>query len=913
MLHIHHLLVSHPFLLSLELSTLLTRTLSTLTDTDKPVRTALLTLLTHLLPHIPPPTFQPFVRLYSTHTCSGLCSLDASIRRTSLAFLALLLDHYPTLATAAEGELLAAFDVMLRDRVGRGGSGGGENGGERKEGNSGRVKEARTGVAGEVQATLQFRVLLLQCVQRFVLLLAAAASTVDGGVERKQLDGEEVTHTTPTTLSLPEPSSFSSYAAALCAAVTDGTATTTAQTSASDLPSLAQLTVPRPTPLKYARRSGSSASGKPTKKATITATDDTQLLAALDTPTPTSLLTTTHTAASSPSSAFTAAVPLAAFVQSSVPLLVEYWLESMGGDEAAAQQSHLTNDSYQCAVACVAILHTYSTLPCASGCPLQPFYALLSTHVFERFPVVATSSGVTAADVELVSSINVHICHLITAFVPPAMPAPSDRSEGDVDGVHRGGEGAEAVQLSEWTSEMLDFIGQSLFQSSSVAQTVDTAERRKKRKKRGAASTGLLSSSYIGELLPIVKLLVGRLPAPQQQWMLDGFTAYYMSLHELSPAKLQCISLIAALLQPSTGALCLSLGVGHAWLRSLPSLLVSGARCRPAVIRLLQYVMRCWHDRERLDLRAIVDYCTAFYCEHLLSVSVDLQMASLSLLPYATTLSTPLLSAFAATFNTVGVDGGVRCLMLEMVATHRHHIGVSAYLSFLLSCLCTQHSDEEQTGQRDEGCHPYVELVLVRLRELASDEVLLQLLPASSPHRSPAELLVLLLSPTLHSLISSATGGKEAGGSLHLTPVTLLTVIRCLCEQVLKSTRAEATAQLLPHSLVPPLAHLLSATLLTPSSTTLTSFTPSSSVFTAVSLMCSAPFLVPPVLSRLLSDVSMDSSGRLCDVLLYCLHSRVRKWLSSGAAERLMGEAVEWLQRAGGVDVVKLQAIEMLL
>ena len=112
LLHTHHLLSSHPSLHSLELSALLTRSLSTLTDTDKPVRNALLTLLAHLLPSIPPPTFQPFVRLYTTHTCSGLCSLDASIRRTSLAFLALLLDHYPTLAAAAEGELLAAFDVI---------------------------------------------------------------------------------------------------------------------------------------------------------------------------------------------------------------------------------------------------------------------------------------------------------------------------------------------------------------------------------------------------------------------------------------------------------------------------------------------------------------------------------------------------------------------------------------------------------------------------------------------------------------------------------------------------------------------------------------------------------------------------------------------------------------------------------
>ena len=174
--------------------------------------------------------------------------------------------------------------------------------------------------------------------------------------------------------------------------------------------------------------------------------------------------------------------------------------------------------------------------------------------------------------------------------------------------------------------------------------------------------------------------------------MLNAFTTYYDSLHELSPAKLQCLSLITSLLQPATGTLCLSLGVGHAWLRSLPSLLVSSARCRPAVIRLLQFVMRCWHNPQQLDLSALVDHCVAFYCEHLLSVSVELQMAVLSLLPHATTLPTPLLSAFVALFQAHELDDGVLCLMLEMVAVHRHHISVGAYLSFLLSCpLVTAH------------------------------------------------------------------------------------------------------------------------------------------------------------------------------------------------------------------------------
>ena len=926
LLHVHHLLASHPFLLSLELSTLLTRTLSTLTDIDKPVRTALLTLLTHLLPSIPPPTFQPFIRLYLTHTCSGLCSLHPSIRRTSLAFFALLLDCYPTLASTAEGELLAAFDVMLRDRVGRvGGGGGGEESGERKDGKGGRAKDGQTGAAAEVQATLQFRVLLLQCIRRFVSLLAADANnSVGSGVDRTGVERDNSANTVTSTLSLPEPSSFSSYAAALHAAVTNGPSTTADSPVASELPSLAQLTAARPTPLKYVRRGGSSASGKPTKKATITSSDDTQLLASLDNPMHTAFLTTspadTHATGSSPSSAFTAAVPLTAFVKSSVPLLIEYWLESLGGDDSAAQHSTLTPDSYQCAEACVSILHTYSSLPDSSGCSLQPFFSLLSAHVFGRFPVVSTSSAVSAADVDLISSINVHICHLIASFVPPAIPPSlpptdsndADRTERKVSSEHTG---IEMSEVNEWTSEMLGFIGHSLFQASSMAQATavtNGAERHRKRKNRGGASTTLLSSSHIGELLPILELLVGRLSTSQQQWQLDAFTAYYTSLHELSPSKLQCISLIASLLQPPTGTLCLSLGVGHAWLRSLPSLLISSPRCRPATIRLLQFVLRCWHDPQRLDLSPLIDHCTAFYCEHLLSVPTELQMAALSLLPYATTLSPPLLSAFATMFCADGVDGGVRCLMLEMVAVHRYHIGVGAYLSFLLSCLSSQRGGEKDGGYQEESCHQHVELVLVRLRELAADEALVQLLPASSPRRSPAELLVLLLSPTMQSLISSATDTTRASGPPYVTPLTFLTVIRCLCEQVQQSTRSAATAQLLPPSLVPSLTSLLSTTLL--SSTSSRSPTTASPYIAAVvSLLCTAPFLLPSVLSRLLADVSMEGSGWLCDVLLYCLHSRLRRWLLSASCLSSMREAVAWLQQVGGVEMSKLQAIELLL
>ena len=747
----------------------------------------------------------------------------------------------------------------------------------------------------------------------------------------------ELNSLTSSFLSLPQPASYDSYAAALRAAVAEPLSTTSAKPTTSDLPSLAQLIVARPTPLKYTRKGGSTASGKPTKKATISSVDDTQLLASLDISTPAFLPTQTMVtapaaASTTASSGFTAAVSLAAFVHSSVPLLVEYWLESLGGDEAAAQQSLLTTDSYQCAEACVSILHTYSTLPSSFGASLQPFFALLSAHVFYRFPLVGMSSTVTAADVDVISSINVHICHLIAAFVPPAVAPSNDSSDGsEVKNSGKGSENRkrheseEAGEVDEWTTEMLEFIGQSLFQSSSTTQAavaMNGAGKRRKKKKRGEASAALLSPSHVGELLPIIGVLVERLPSPQQRWLLEAFTTYYTSLHALSPAKLQCVSLISTLLQPPTGGLCLSTGVGHAWLRSLPSLLVSSARCRPTIIRLLQYVMRYWHNHQGLDLSELVEQCTAFYCEHLLSVSVELQMVALSLLPYASMLPAPLLSAFVAMFNASGVGSGVRCMMMEMVATQRHRIGVSAYLSYLLSCLSSRRDEEAQQVIEKDGCHPHVELVLVRLRELAGDAVLLQLLPATSPSRSPAELLVLLLSPTLRSL-SSATEGEQVEGSLlDLTPLTLTAVIRCLCQQVRQSTQSPPDTQLLPPSLATPLTTLL-ATILHPSfSTAAANTTPNAptTTVTAVSvLLASAPFLVPLLLSQLLLPLAEDDvvsdAGWLCDVLLSWLHGSggLRKWLQRGEAARLMREAVMRLQQVAGVDLGKVQAIEMLL
>ena len=829
------------------------------------------------------------------------------MRRTSLAACALLLDTHAALATSAQGELLAAFDVMLRDRVGKGGAAGGagQDGSGRKEDRGGKVKENRTGVAGEVQATLQFRVLLLQCIRRFVALLAAAATS--------STSSEVTVDAAP----LSEPASFSPYAAALRAAVADGPSTTAAR-AAPELPSVVPLTPTRPTPLKYMRKSVGSASGKPTKKATITSLDDTDMLASLELPTAVSAAPSTASA-----SAFTAAVSLAAFVQLSVPLLALFWLEALGGGEVAAQHSNLTTDSYQCAEACLSILHTYTTVPSVDAAGLlQPFWPLLLAHVFQRFPLVSTSSGATAADIDLLSSINVHICHLIASYIPPAA-APTQPAD---DVAAEAGEGSArkerlrvqsaeaAAELSECTSEMLDFIGQSLFQSSASAAQAPLVGggRRKKRRKGETASTALLSPSHISELLPIVEQLVGRLPAAQQQWLLDAFTAYYSALHELSPAKLQCLSLIATLLQPPTAALCLSLNVGHAWLRSLPPLLVASPPCRPAVIRLLQFVLRCWHSPQQLDLSPLLDHCTAFYCEHLLSVPAELQLAALSLLPHASTLPPPLLSAFAALFNAADVDGGVRCMLLETVAVHRHRVGVGAYLSFLLSCLSSSSVGEKSDAAQWGGCHPYVELVLVRLRELSADEVLLRLLPASSPRRTPAELLVLFLAPTLHTLLQPAAEMQSTDDTLHLSPHTLLTLVRCLCEQVRQSTRSAATAQLLPPSLVPPLVALLSASLLSPSASAHSS---SSSVSTAVSLLGSAPFLLPAVLARLLADVRVESGGRLCDVLLWCLQqrSRLRRWLLSADCADGMAQAVRWLQQAAGVDAVKLQAIELLL
>ena len=219
----------------------------------------------------------------------------------------------------------------------------------------------------------------------------------------------------------------------------------------------------------------------------------------------------------------------------------------------------------------------------------------------------------------------------------------------------------------------------------------------------------------------------------------------------------------------------------------------------------------------------------------------------------------------------------------------------------------------ELTSSEEDGPLLRVELVVVRLRELASDEALLQLMPTTSPRRSSAELLVMLLSPTLQTLLSSASESGSAKSSLHLPTVTLLTVIRCLCEQVRQSTHSDATAQLLPPSLVGPLASLLSATLLSPITPPTAASTTSPSVSAVVSLLCCAPFLVSPVLSRLLLDVAVESAGRLCDVLLLLLHSRLRKWLLSDTVASIMREAVEWLHQAGGVDRAKLQAIEILL
>ena len=555
----------------------------------------------------------------------------------------------------------------------------------------------------------------------------------------------------------------------------------TVSTGLEALTSLSSLTAARAVPLKYARRGGAG------KKTTITSTDDSHLL---DTLTSTTTSTPTPHTASTPSTAppSSSSVSVPAFTAAAVPTLIDWWVEALGGDDAQSTQSSLTSDSLQCAAACASILHSLALI---APTAVATFIPGLGAHVMGHFPVQDGRVGGTAGDAEVVATLNVHLCHVIAAMVEVEGAAGGEEVKGDGE---KGGEGKKgegrrrregerAEMLEEWTSALLDFIGRSFYTpSSSSPSSTPThppsssspmASGRGKKRQRGKGETASLQSTHVSQLLPIVRSLLDRLSSDRRQWLVDGFTAYFFSLHPLSPAKHRCLALIADLLEPPAGAQWMQQPVRHSWVHSLPHYLVQLEGRQPAtshlILRVLHTQVRCYHP-QLIDVNHLVPGLLPFYTTTLFTLPVALQLQALPLLYYVGQLPREVVVAWAGRWAEEGVDAAVRQLMVEVVGYHRWGLTLGVYLSFLLSCVSTH---RQPYGGETLQPHRYLSVVLQPLRQLCDDGGVVKAVGLAG--LTAAQCVVKLLEPQLLRMMGVATdevSGEE--GQLRLNAPSLL-------------------------------------------------------------------------------------------------------------------------------------------
>jgi hypothetical protein len=203
--------------------------------------------------------------------------------------------------------------------------------------------------------------------------------------------------------------------------------------------------------------------------------------------------------------------------------------------------------------------------------------------------------------------------------------------------------------------------------------------------------------------------------------------------------------------------------------------------------------------------------------------------------------------------------------------------------------------------------------VLERLRELASDESV----TASEALQCllPAELLLLLLTPTLLSLVEAASSPSPSpavGRQLQLSALNLLAVIQTLSEAVQRTlpvaaTPSSSSPSLLPPVLIQPVSQLLLTFLLSfhsrlrllPSSTSSAlssgdgeSFSSSPPLKLCLQLLLHCPSLLLPFLRQLVVAAAQAAQAAFFNELLTALLrcKELRDWLAEGeVADAVLG------------------------
>ena len=255
----------------------------------------------------------------------------------------------------------------------------------------------------------------------------------------------------------------------------------------------------------------------------------------------------------------------------------------------------------------------------------------------------------------------------------------------------------------------------------------DQQKRSSQKRLRNSAKCVCASAAAVGSLLPIITQLMPRVSSEHQTWLLQVFTRYYIALPPTSPAKLDCIHFIATILAPPLGQRWVQSDVGWMWLRSLPTLLCTLIMHthankqtkhndqhdriidHPAIGRIIRVLTESaqYYPRSICDMTVLQSSLLPFFHAQADSntrphenaqvlspfyfLPSHLQLLSLHFVTYFRVISPQMLSALTTCARNQQIVPTIRQAVVEAIYINRVAVGLSGFLSFMLSILAQQH------------------------------------------------------------------------------------------------------------------------------------------------------------------------------------------------------------------------------
>ncbi|XP_026851901.2 testis-expressed protein 10 homolog [Electrophorus electricus] len=282
---LRELLASHPYLVEQQASTVLPEVAALFTDKDGGVRVAATRLLRFLAQCIPAEHVAPFFPLLSAHLTCAMTHIAPGIQEDALRVLDVLLEHYPALLSQRHAVLLANFLELISQRR-MGGAGGGARGGAGGDKGAGKGSYALSISTSRSVTAQQWRLTVLLRLSRFLQAVVEERPTEDRaeGAGFLSVWGGEKAVVTPLEVTWEEQA---------------------CRTGA----------------VRVFENSGA----KPTPHSTYRLRPETEPGAGV-------------------SEGLCSAETVQGFAETLVPLLLEVWVEAMGGDRAPSDSGHLLSE-----------------------------------------------------------------------------------------------------------------------------------------------------------------------------------------------------------------------------------------------------------------------------------------------------------------------------------------------------------------------------------------------------------------------------------------------------------------------------------------------------------------------------------------------------------------------------------------